>query len=156
MKFRLPLASRPQSRSLSFARMLSVAGLCVLAGSAVAADSEVHWRAGFAKVDVTPTEPVRMAGYGSRDHASEGIDTPLFVRCVALRRTDEATPLVLLSVDTIGLPGSMTREMAEVLEQRHDLPRSRVVFCSTHTHCGPDLVSELSNIFAETAERSRA
>ncbi len=55
---------------------------------------------------------------------------------------------MLLSVETIGLPGSMTRELAATLNERHGLSRERVVFCSTHTHTGPDLVSELSNIFS--------
>ena len=115
----------------------------------------VRWRAGFAKLDVTPTEPVRMAGYGNRDRPSEGVDMPLFVRCLALRGDDAADSagvsdpmLVLLSVDTIGLPGSMTRELAEALQMKHGLRREQVVFCSTHTHTGPDLISELSNIFS--------
>ena len=43
-----------------------------------------HWLAGFSRVDVTPVEPVRMAGYGSRDRPSDGVDTPLFARCFAL------------------------------------------------------------------------
>ncbi len=111
-------------------------------------DSDLPWLAGFAKVDVTPTEPVRMAGYGSRDHPSEGIDTPLYVRCVALQSPSGDQPAsLLLSVDTIGLPGSMTRDLAQAIEQQHGTPREKIVFCCTHTHCGPDLISELSNIF---------
>jgi putative membrane-bound dehydrogenase-like protein len=107
------------------------------------------WLVGTAKIDVTPIEPVRMAGYGSRNHPSEGIDTPLYARCVALKSRDNDQPAsLLLSVDTIGLPGSMTRQLAEQIADKHQTPRDRIVFCSTHTHCGPDLVSELSNIFA--------
>ncbi len=107
------------------------------------------WLAGLSKVDVTPTEPVRMAGYGNRDHASEGIDTPLYVRCLALSPAGGDQPAsLLLSVDTIGLPGSLTRELAISITKKHGTPREKIIFCSTHTHCGPDLVSELSNIFS--------
>ncbi|MGV3482798.1 MAG: neutral/alkaline non-lysosomal ceramidase N-terminal domain-containing protein [Planctomycetaceae bacterium] len=118
-------------------------------GSAHAADSP--WLAGFSKVDVTPGEPVRMAGYGNRNHPSEGIDTPLFVRCFALQAnaSPDAKPAIVLSVDSIGLPGAMTRELASSIEKKHGIARAQVAVCSTHTHCGPDLVSELSNIFAE-------
>jgi putative membrane-bound dehydrogenase-like protein len=105
------------------------------------------WQAGFARVDATPTEPVRMAGYGSRDRPSEGVDTPLYVRAAALKRGDDP-PHVLVSVDTIGLPGSMVRELTQQLEQRHGLSRQQIVVASTHTHSGPDLVTELSNIFS--------
>lgn len=90
-----------------------------------------------------------MAGYGSRNRPSEGVDTPLYARCVALH--DEAADqlAILISIDTIGLPGSITRPLAQVISEKHQVEREQVVFCSTHTHCGPDLISELSNIFAE-------
>ncbi|QDV81307.1 neutral/alkaline non-lysosomal ceramidase N-terminal domain-containing protein [Stieleria magnilauensis] len=125
------------------------------------------WQAGFAKQDVTPTEPVRMSGYGNRDHASEGVDTPLFVRAVCLESEIDAAqgqPLVLLSIDNIGLSGGHTRQLASAIEAEHAIPRERIVFCSTHTHSGPDLGGQLSNIFAtplsqaeaEAAERYRA
>ena len=94
-----------------------------------------------------------MAGYGSRNRPSDGIDTPLHVRCMAIRRRD-GVPSVLVSVDTIGLPGSITRTLALKLQQRHGLTRDQIVFCSTHTHAGPDLISELSNIFASELSES--
>jgi putative membrane-bound dehydrogenase-like protein len=105
------------------------------------------WQAGFARVDATPTEPVRMAGYGNRDRPSEGVDTPLYVRAAALKRGEDPAH-VLVSVDTIGLPGSMVQELTRQLAQRHGLSRQQIVVASTHTHSGPDLVSELSNIFS--------
>ena len=78
----------------------------ILHPSCHADESKPAWRVGTAKIDVTPTEPVRMAGYGSRDHPSEGVDTPLYVRCVALKSSEGDQPVsLLLSVDTIGLPG---------------------------------------------------
>lgn len=127
---------------------ICLAGLIFSANYSFATDTPASWMAGFAKIDVTPNEPIRMAGYGNRDRPSESIDTPLFVRAMALR--NESQPIHLIfSVDTIGLPGEMTSALAEQIEKKHGLPRSQIVFCSTHTHCGPDLASELSNIFAK-------
>ena len=123
------------------------------------ADAATTWQAGFAKQDVTPTEPVRMSGYGNRDHASEGVDTPLFVRAVCLESEIDATqgqPLVLLSVDNIGLSGGHTRRLATAIEAEHAIPRERIVFCSTHTHSGPDLAGQLSNIFATPLSHAEA
>ncbi len=131
-------------------RFSACLALLTFAGSlALADDAKDSWLAGFSRVDVTPDEAVRMAGYGSRDHASEGIDTPLHVRCIALQSTSGEECSLLISVDTIGLPGAMTRELAAQIQREHGIPRERLVFCSTHTHCGPDLISELSNIFAK-------
>ncbi len=127
---------------------LCVAALVFSADRLHANEKPASWLAGFAKIDVTPNEPIRMAGYGNRDRPSESIDTPLFVRAIALR--NQTLPIHLIfSVDTIGLPGDMTSALAEQIEKKHGLPRSQIVFCSTHTHCGPDLASELSNIFAK-------
>ncbi len=53
----------------------------------------------------------------------------------------------MISVDTIGLPGDVTRELATAIMDAHRVDRERIVFCSTHTHAGPDLISELTNIF---------
>ncbi len=126
------------------------AAVATLSAAAEVGDGEVAiWRAGFAKVDITPKEPVRMAGYGNRDRPSEGIDSPLAVRCLALQHAEnDDAPHLLISIDTIGLPGSLSREISQTLLQQHGVGRDHLVLASTHTHCGPDLVSELSNIFA--------
>lgn len=142
---------------MRFSALLSLAALGCFGFDTTAmaqSDSGAAWLAGLSRVDVTPTEPVRMAGYGSRDRPSEGVDTPLHVRCLALRDGGERGEIgegplaILISVDTIGLPGSMTRQLAVAIQQKHGVDREQVVFCSTHTHSGPDLISELSNIFA--------
>ena len=88
-----------------------------------------------------------MSGYGNRDHPSEGIDTPLYVRAAVFKHGDDP-PHVLVSVDTIGLPGAMVRELTREIERRHGVARQRIVVSCTHTHTGPHLVGELSNIFA--------
>ncbi|KAA5547209.1 c-type cytochrome [Roseiconus nitratireducens] len=122
--------------------------LLLVVSPGVAEEPLPAWKAGFAKVDITPTEPVRMSGYGSRDHVNEGVDMPLMVRSMALQATSpDASPLVLVSVDTIGLPGALTQEIAATLKDRNGLNREQIVFCSTHTHCAPTLDANLSNIF---------
>ncbi len=115
--------------------------------SVSAADSIVPWRVGFSRVDVTPSEPVRMAGYGNRDHPSEAVDTPLYVRCMALKSEKNDDVSLLISVDTIGMRGEMTSELAAEIQDNFAVPRERIVFTSTHTHCGPVLANELPNIF---------
>ncbi len=105
------------------------------------------WRAGFSRVDITPDEPVRMSGYGNRDHASEGVDTPLYVRAMALQHAEENTHL-LLTVDTVGLSGAWTKEVVAAIQNQHGLARECVAVCCTHTHSGPYLDGELTNLFS--------
>ena len=45
-----------------------------------AADLQV----GVAKVDVSPTSPVRLSGYAARKAESEGVEHPLYARAIAI------------------------------------------------------------------------
>ena len=53
-------------------------------GSLRAAESTGGWKAGVARVDTTPTKPVRMAGYASRTSPSQGVAHPLAAKALAL------------------------------------------------------------------------
>ena len=100
--------------------MRHVVFILIVLFSTSSSTESASWQAGFARVDATPTEPVRMSGYGNRDHPSEGVDTPLYVRAAAFKHGEDP-PHVLVSVDTIGLPGSMVRELTQQMEQRHGI-----------------------------------
>lgn len=120
---------------------------CLLATN-VSAD-EVPWSFGFARVDITPEEPLRLSGYGSRTEPFEGVDESLFVRAMVLRAGAEGKPHVLVSVDTIGFPAALTNAIHARLEKRHGLARSRFVVCCTHSHTAPHVARGLDNLFAK-------
>lgn len=101
---------------------------------------------GFSKVDVTPGEPLRLSGYGSRSKPFEGIDQKLWTRTMALMTADNRVH-VLVSVDSIGFPGVLVTAIAQRLEKEHGIPRERFVLCSTHSHATPVLAYGLQNIF---------
>lgn len=116
------------------------------------------WQVGVAKTEITPQGAVRLSGYGSRTKPTDVCRTGLFARCVAVASggtgsgTNSESPDIhlLVSVDTIGLPAELSKEICDAIEDQHQIGRSKVVLSSTHTHCAPDLVSELSNIFSES------
>src|SRR3954470_1265248 len=66
------------------------------------------FEAGVAKVDVTPQAPVRMSGYGNRDHPSEGVETKLHARAMALRPAATGETFVLVQFDIVGMPAAFT------------------------------------------------
>jgi len=101
---------------------------------------------GFAKIDITPTDSLRLSGYGSRDKPSEGIDERLFTRAMALRETDGSTHL-LVAIDTIGVSGVMTKQLQEKIEKKHGIPRHRFVICCSDSHTSPHLDLGLDNLF---------
>ncbi len=102
---------------------------------------------GFSKVDITPLEPIRLSGYGSRSTPLEGVDEKLFVRAMAMRAGDQGPIHVLLSVETIGFPGILTEQIFEQLRQKHAITRKRFVACFTHDHTAPHIDRGLSNLF---------
>ena len=128
------------------ARLITVLSSILAAAPAVIGADDARFQFGFAKVDITPPEPVRLSGYSNRDHAYEGIDEPLFARAMALKSGD-SLPCVLMSVDTIGFPGALTREIFEAVEAKHKLPRTNFALACTHSHTSPHLGRGLDNLY---------
>lgn len=105
-------------------------------------------RAGVAKVDITPAEPIRMSGYASRTTPSEGIEQKLWAKAIAFGGPKTDSPRsVLLTVDSIGVPAEITKKVAEALAASHGIRRENVAICSTHTHTGPTLKKTLPFMF---------
>jgi neutral ceramidase len=108
-------------------------------GSAIAAEPGTDWKAGVARVDTTPTAPVRMAGYASRTSPSQGVAHPLFAKALALADPD-GHKIVILSCDIIALRRTLSDRVAGRVQARHGLPRADLVLFASHTHAGPQLV----------------
>jgi len=90
---------------------------------------------GAAKVDVTPKEPVVLAGYGSRKTEFDRIETKLWARAMVL---GGEKPTVIVALDNCGVPLSVTLRLAARL-RKHGIARERLVVTATHTHNAPNL-----------------
>ena len=100
---------------------------------------------GLAKVEITPTRPLRLSGYGNRDRPFEGIDAPLWARSLAIR-DDKGELTVWTTVDLLGISPAMREE---VLAQLSDakISSARFTLCATHTHTAPQMKGVASNLF---------
>ena len=101
---------------------------------------------GLARVDVTPSYPVRMTGYSNRKTEFEGVEQALWAKALAIG-SDAEGPAVLITLDNLGVPGSMTDEVASRLHGKHGVKRERFVICASHTHCAPALAGVAPMIF---------
>ena len=105
---------------------------------------------GFAKIDVTPTEPVRLSGYGDRTKPLEGVDEKLYARVMAFRHGTSGRVHLLVAVDTIGFPGYLTKKIHATLEEKHGIARSQFALCGTHSHTAPHLdLLNMINLYAQ-------
>jgi hypothetical protein len=97
---------------------------------------------GVAEIDITPTEAIRLTGYGNREQPTDDVRQRLWARALAFG--DEA-PAVLIAVDLIGVSRAVTEELARRLG--NTVRREQVAISATHTHTGPSLTGVLPYIF---------
>ena len=103
---------------------------------------------GVARVDITPKEPVRLHGYLARKKVSAGISQKLWAKALAIG-SDEQGPVVLVSVDNLGVGEAIVEDVAARLARRAKLPRDRFAVASSHTHSAPCLTGVAPNIFGK-------
>jgi hypothetical protein len=137
--------------------ILSVLGAAIVAANgspAVAADA-APFKAGVASRIITPDVPMWMAGYGNRDHPSEGTQHDLTVNALALEDS-AGTILVLVTSDLIGIPREFGENVAAEVQRRAGIPRERLMLTASHTHCGPVLDHNLMDMYPMSgAQRSQ-
>ncbi len=102
---------------------------------------------GVAKVDITPTYPIRLNGYLARKSESIGVEQKIFAKAVAIG-TDREGPALLITVDNCGVPEHFRTELARRLKKRN-IPFHNISISASHTHAAPKLVGNADNIFGE-------
>jgi neutral ceramidase len=104
------------------------------------------WKAGVAKVTITPKESVWQAGYASRTHASEGKLHDLWAKALALE-DENGKRAVLVTTDMLGFPKAMSDRIRAQLNRQFGLANAQIILNSSHTHSGPVLDDALLDIY---------
>lgn len=131
-----------------------IVAVCALPSRDVSAVAQ-DFKAGLAKVVITPEKPVWMAGYAARNKPSQGKVHELYAKALAL--TDgRGNRLVLVTTDLLGLPRALTSEISEHANKSYGLKREQILFNSSHTHSAPVLASSLAGAYDLDATQSAA
>lgn len=93
-------------------------------------------KVGTAKIDITPSHPTLLAGYGGRPGEHVSIDMKLWARALVI---GNETPVLLVAVDNCGVPRKLTEIIQRALKDSLGLPPEQIVISSTHTHNAPSL-----------------
>jgi putative membrane-bound dehydrogenase-like protein len=112
-----------------------------------------EFQAGAAKIDITPEDPIRLSGYGSRTAVSEGIEDRLFARALVIKDSSGILT-VLASVDVLGIPNWLREEVVGEIRGRTGIYHVRLALCATHTHYAPCVTGVARNIVAMTPEET--
>ena len=111
--------------------------IALVAYASPAARGGTGYRAGTAKVKITPEEPGYLLAY-DRHQKAEGVEAELWTRALALEDA-EGRRAVLVSADILGFPPSLARSIRRDARQRFGLNDGQVLLAASHTHNGPVL-----------------
>lgn len=110
------------------------------------------WKTGTDKFQITPKDPLWMAGYAHRDQPAQGTYSELWIKVLAFE-DPEGNQSVLLTSDLLGFPKKMSETIRTAIFQKYGLSKSQVILNSSHTHSGPVLAAALFDIYPLNAQQ---
>jgi len=104
------------------------------------------WKAGTARVVITPEEGLWMAGYASRTNPGAEKLHDLWAKALYLEDA-EGNQGVLITADLVGVPKKISDNIRRQLNEQLDLNPSQIIINTSHTHSGPVLQNALFDIY---------
>ena len=120
--------------------------LLILTSAALTVQARSGWKAGCARVCITPQESVWMAGYAFRDHPSEGVRQDIWAKALALEDSLGRVGIIV-TMDLLSIPGDFSNELRDELSQKFGLSREQLILNVSHTHSGPVIGRALRYIY---------
>jgi neutral ceramidase len=98
----------------------------------------VPWKAGVAEIIITPTEPMYLSGFASREVPAEGTAMDLFAKVLAIEDA-AGTRFVMVTLDLVEVTHQLRDAVAAAVTEKYGLPPEALLLNCSHTHCGPEL-----------------
>src|SRR2546425_12303659 len=118
-------------------RILESLVVVLMFGAALTAQAaDETWKAGVARVNITPEQYMWMSGYAARNKPAEGKMTDLWAKALAIE-DPAGKRAVLVTLDLVGIERSLSNSVRDKLEKKYGLDRSQVAINCSHTHSGP-------------------
>src|SRR5262245_44081268 len=116
---------------MQLAILLAISAMVPQAGA-----QEAPWKAGAAKVIITPDKALWMSGYGGRTKPAEGKETELWAKALVLEDA-RGKKAVLVTLDLVGIGRDLSVPLCKRIQEKYGLPREAIILSCSHTHCGP-------------------
>ncbi|MBA4148227.1 MAG: hypothetical protein H0X66_08925 [Verrucomicrobia bacterium] len=98
--------------------------------------------AGWAEVEITPPLGIALGGRGGNYTLASHVIDPLHAQVLYLK-DGKGTGFVLVSMDLIGLPHSLSDQLRQSLVHELGVNWNLVLLNFSHTHSGPNMLREL-------------
>lgn len=129
-------------------RLKSVVMAVLLAGVSLQAYGQdgFTWKAGWARVNITPDESIWQGGYAMRDRPSEGVYQDIWAKALALEDAS-GKKAVLVTMDLLAIPRDFSEEVRDKIRKKYGLGRDQVILSMSHTHSAPVIGNSLYYIY---------
>src|SRR5205085_8815051 len=98
-------------------RSLSMFVRALLLGLLLASSLHAEWKAGAARVKITPEKPMWMSGYSSRDKPAEGTLHDLWTKALAIE-DEKGQRAILITMDLVGIPRDLSVEVCDAIRKK--------------------------------------
>jgi neutral/alkaline ceramidase-like enzyme len=112
--------------------------LVVILGNQRLLAQDAEWKIGLARLKISPTQPVFMAGYASRDRPFASVHDDLYAKALVLA-DGQGSRAALVTTDLIGLTAEIADPVRRRIEVQTGIAATSVLLSSSHTHTGPSL-----------------
>jgi len=113
-----------------------------------------NWKAGVARVNITPEAPMWMAGYAGRDHEAEGKLQDLWAKALVLQDAN-GKKCVLITLDLCSFPKDFSDNLRGQLKLKYNLSKPQILINCSHTHSGPILSHSIENAYDINKEQKQ-
>ncbi len=112
-------------------------GLMLLGAGCLIAAPDGGFRAGAARVEITPAADAAlpMSGYGSRVEGHKGVHDSIYVRALAL--DDGQRKAALVSCEILSIPNELHARLTERIWRETGIAPEALLIAATHTHGAP-------------------
>lgn len=136
-------------------RTLYLSLILGLAVTSLAAAGPFEWRVGTARSDITPSGPIWMGGYASRNHPSEGVLQPIWAKAL-LFEDPAGSRAAIVTLDLIGIDRRLADAVCQRVFQKTGILRQRIVLNCSHTHSGPVVAGVTPLVYDLDAQQQAA
>jgi len=112
------------------------------------------WRAGVATVSITPKQSMWLAGYGARNRPSEGTETELYSKALAIEDA-KGKKVIIITNDLVKVPRNISDYIRNQIGAKYGLTRSQIILNCSHTHSGPVLYNAYSNQYGSIDDEQK-
>lgn len=97
---------------------------------------QASYQVGVGRANITPSEPMWMAGYASRTSPFQEVLMDIWAKSLVVKDS-RGSALVLITLDLVGIDRGLSDEICDRLQSKYSLRRSQISIAASHTHSGP-------------------